>query len=187
MYFFCIMMIPSELTTSPSIPQEQRDLVRRAIRMEIFLWAWIFICYTTIFYVIAYIIILEKSMDIVSLVYIYILTCASFSIILYYNAKIRYRAYYITLTWNQRITPEEVQNVLHRKHNINREQMLEFDEEENNREQFCFCMEEKENAEFVKLNCNHIFHTECLAQWLVNNNSCPNCRETNIITRNDFN
>ena len=127
-------------------------------------------------------------MDISILSCIYVSTCAFFGIILYHKARIRYRAYYVTLSWNQRITPEEVQNVLHRKHNINQEQMLEFDEEEqeNNIEKFCFCMEEKENAEFVKLNCNHIFHTECLAQWLVNNNSCPNCRETNIISRSDF-
>ena len=180
-------MTPNELTTSRSIPLQQRELIRRAIRMEICLYLWLFICYTLIFYTIAFIIILKKIMGIGSLSCIYITTTVVVGAIVYLKAKVRYRALYITLTWNQRITPEEIQNVLHRKHNINREQMLEFDEEENKKEQFCFCMEEKENAEFVKLNCNHIFHTECLAQWLVNNNSCPNCRETNIITRNDFN
>ena len=180
-------MIPNDLATSPSISLQQRELIRRAIRMEICLYLWIFICYTVVFYTIAFIIILKKIMGIGSLLCIYITTTVVVGTILYHKARIRYRAYYVTLSWNQRISPEEVANVLQRRHNLNQEQMLEFDEEENNKEQFCFCMEEKENAEFVKLNCNHIFHTECLAQWLVNNNSCPNCRETNIITRNDFN
>jgi hypothetical protein len=25
-------------------------------------------------------------------------------------------------------------------------------------------------------NCGHIFHNECLSNWLISNNSCPNCR-----------
>lgn len=180
-------MIPSELTTSPSIPEEQRNLVRQAVRIEICLYLTCFLGWNLLFAMIMMLNYVYHFAGNGSILCVYLTTTFIMSAIIYLKAKIRYRALYITLTWNQRITPEEIQNVLHRKHNINREQILEFDEEENNIEKFCFCMEEKENSEFVKLNCNHIFHTECLAQWLVNNNSCPNCRETNIITRNDFN
>ena len=30
--------------------------------------------------------------------------------------------------------------------------------------------------------CNHIFHKKCLEKWVIQNNSCPNCRtEVNLI------
>ena len=35
----------------------------------------------------------------------------------------------------------------------------------------------EENPECTVTKCNHIFHTECLRQWLCNQNaSCPKCR-----------
>jgi hypothetical protein len=30
----------------------------------------------------------------------------------------------------------------------------------------------------IKLNCGHVFHRECLHEWLHKNMSCPICRET---------
>ena len=78
-----------------------------------------------------------------------------------------------------KITEEEITNVLHEKY------IMENDDVENKWE-LCFCMEDKENAEYVKLPCEHIFHTQCIAKWLTTNNSCPNCRERNIIVKNDF-
>lgn len=179
-------MIPT-LTRSSNISHEQRQLIRQAIRIEICLYLSCFSTLTILFVTIMMLNLVYNFATVGSIVGFYLSMTSIICVIIFLKAKMRYRALYITLTWNQRITPEEVKNILQMKHNINREQMLEFDEEENKKEQFCFCMEEKENVEFVKLNCNHIFHTECLAQWLVNNNSCPNCRETNIISRNDFN
>ena len=43
------------------------------------------------------------------------------------------------------------------------------------------CLEEfKEDDIIKKLNCNHIFHKDCLEPWLNNNRNCPLCRQ-NII------
>ena len=39
------------------------------------------------------------------------------------------------------------------------------------------CTEEFEKDEKVsELECNHIFHSECLMPWLEIQNTCPNCR-----------
>ena len=43
------------------------------------------------------------------------------------------------------------------------------------------CLEDfKEGDTIKKLNCNHIFHKDCLEPWLNENNNCPMCRQ-NII------
>lgn len=165
----------------------ETQIRNRSFRMEIYLYLFVFICYTAIFYAIASIIHIKKFMGIGSLLCIYIVTSLLLLSLLYHKASMRYRALYLTLSWNQRITLEEVRNVLQRKHNINQEEILEFEEEKNDEYPCVICMEKYENREFVKLNCNHIFHTMCLAEWLSrNNNNCPTCRVTNIITRNDF-
>ena len=35
----------------------------------------------------------------------------------------------------------------------------------------------KENELLKQLKCNHIFHKECLSQWLLNENKCPICNK----------
>ena len=35
----------------------------------------------------------------------------------------------------------------------------------------------KENELLKQLNCKHIFHKECLSQWLLNENKCPVCEK----------
>ena len=43
------------------------------------------------------------------------------------------------------------------------------------------CLDEfKDEDVLVKLNCEHIFHKDCLEPWLNNNRNCPLCRQ-NII------
>ena len=43
------------------------------------------------------------------------------------------------------------------------------------------CLEEfKEGDKIKKLNCNHVYHEECLVPWLNNNDYCPMCRQ-NIV------
>ena len=38
------------------------------------------------------------------------------------------------------------------------------------------CFDEFKDNELLKqLKCTHIFHKECLSQWLLNENKCPNC------------
>ena len=43
----------------------------------------------------------------------------------------------------------------------------------------CFiCIDEfKENELLKQLKCGHIFHKECLGQWLLKNNNCPICNK----------
>ena len=43
----------------------------------------------------------------------------------------------------------------------------------------CFiCIDEfKENELLKQLKCGHIFHKECLSQWLLNQNNCPVCNK----------
>ena len=43
--------------------------------------------------------------------------------------------------------------------------------------QCSICIEHYKNDEIVNcLECKHIYHQECIKLWLVNNNSCPICR-----------
>lgn len=44
-----------------------------------------------------------------------------------------------------------------------------------------FCLETIWKNECVKLNCNHVFHTECLIKWV--NPTCPICRTSIIIDK----
>ena len=44
----------------------------------------------------------------------------------------------------------------------------------------CIELIENDNNEIIKLNCNHVFHKDCLSPWLVNENTCPLCRQTVI-------
>lgn len=48
--------------------------------------------------------------------------------------------------------------------------------DENNRE-CCICFEEHHIHDKVsRLPCAHIYHPSCIVQWLVKNNTCPQCR-----------
>jgi len=41
----------------------------------------------------------------------------------------------------------------------------------------CIICQEDDQKNLVKINkCGHIFHNECLLEWLTRNNSCPICR-----------
>ena len=52
------------------------------------------------------------------------------------------------------------------------------------------CLEKDSSRLCRKLNCNHIFHCECIDKWFSNKNSCPICRDrllkkdSNIIVSN---
>ena len=39
------------------------------------------------------------------------------------------------------------------------------------------CLEDVEVYRRKRLNCNHVFHYNCIKEWCKNNNTCPNCRE----------
>jgi len=36
---------------------------------------------------------------------------------------------------------------------------------------------ESDDSKFIQLECNHIFHDECIRRWSYTHNSCPHCRQ----------
>ena len=61
---------------------------------------------------------------------------------------------------------------------------VKFSELNNSDEKLCsICYKDyKNNDLIIKLpNCNHFYHAECILKWLKTNNSCPMCRESNIL------
>lgn len=55
---------------------------------------------------------------------------------------------------------------------------FEYNENENNLSNNCvICQEQYSNGEKVtKLPCEHIYHKECISNWLKLHNTCPTCR-----------
>ena len=48
------------------------------------------------------------------------------------------------------------------------------------------CLENIEvGARVIKLNCNHTFHSSCVAQWFGVNTTCPICRSNESTTENN--
>ena len=41
------------------------------------------------------------------------------------------------------------------------------------------CIENFEKETIVRLDCNHVYHKDCLEMWIINNNNdeCPYCRK----------
>ena len=56
---------------------------------------------------------------------------------------------------------------------------LEMTDIENN-DECTICLSNDSENEWVKLNCQHIFHRACITEWLSINNTCPICREEHI-------
>lgn len=48
--------------------------------------------------------------------------------------------------------------------------------EENNVELCSICLDDLDDKELYELNCNHIFHRECIQRWLMTSTICPLCR-----------
>lgn len=52
-----------------------------------------------------------------------------------------------------------------------------YDEEKYFDKECVICLDVfKKDEKISKLDCNHIYHTECIKSWFTNNLSCPMCR-----------
>jgi len=70
--------------------------------------------------------------------------------------------------------------------NINNS-LTDFKEDKDKSSTCSICLEPlKENAK--KTSCNHIYHKECISEWINNNkNTCPLCRKNLFICKNNCN
>ena len=119
----------------------------------------------------------KKDEDVIKLVIVYICIVVFSTLLVWWNSSFRYRALRASLTWHTRMSANDVENILQTK--------FAKANDNDDDDEICFCMEEKAD-EIVELPCKHKFHISCISKWLVNNNSCPNCRQENIIVRDDF-
>ena len=51
-----------------------------------------------------------------------------------------------------------------------------LDNDEKDNFDFCTICLDDEKEDLIKLNCNHIYHRECITKWISTNDSCPICR-----------
>ena len=64
------------------------------------------------------------------------------------------------------------------KDKINRMPQIYYEKNKFDNSECFICIDEfKENELLKQLNCGHVFHKECLSQWLINMNNCPICNK----------
>ena len=54
-------------------------------------------------------------------------------------------------------------------------------DEQQNLESCCICLEDimtTDKNSIITLNCNHVFHEECIQTWKALKNTCPICRRS---------
>ena len=156
----------------------RQQIFRTANRYEISFYIYFELTITTLLLIYYHQISSNKD-SVIKLVIIYVCIVVFSTLLVWWNSYFRYRAIRASLSWHTRMSVNDVENVLQNKF-----AKANHDEIEDNSE-ICFCMEEKQE-EIVELPCKHKFHISCISKWLVNNNSCPNCRQENIIVRDDF-
>lgn len=80
---------------------------------------------------------------------------------------------HVRLTQEQTVSPRVVNEI---KKNI-------VDPKIMNKETVCsICLEDfDETKEIVFLDCNHIYHSDCIIEWINKDPSCPLCRSNSLV------
>ena len=43
------------------------------------------------------------------------------------------------------------------------------------------CLEDFDETKEIVLGCNHIYHTDCIIEWINKDPSCPLCRNNELV------
>ena len=73
---------------------------------------------------------------------------------IYYKIKKKYKAYNINNGLKEKILNEEIEIIC------------------------SICLEDFQKYDkYIEFECNHIYHKNCIKEWLQNHTNCPNCRK----------
>ena len=129
---------------------ERREIFNTANRYEMYFYILFELTITTLLLIYYLSTDNKKDEDVIKFVIIYICIVIFSTLLVWRNSYFRYRALRASLTLHNRISVNDVENVLQNKF-----AKANDDEIEDNSE-ICFCMEEKED-EIVELPCKHKF------------------------------
>ena len=98
------------------------------------------------------------------------------SYILFYFVCILFGSYFCRIFYTCTKNKSKIYYDTYKKNKNLKEKLIKNDDND-----ICsICLEKLKDDKCVILNCEHIYHKDCIKKWLKKNETCPNCR-INII------